>query len=330
MTASDLHARSIVVDGLNVCNWSGEIFAEWREGGVTAVSCTCAIWENFRETSLNIAQWQRWFREYADLITPVRTVADIHRAKSEGRTGVILSWQNTSSIEDRIEFIGLFRELGVGVMQLTYNTQNYSGCGYVEETDSGLSGFGREVVAEMNRIGVLCDLSHVGDRTAADVIAHSAKPVAYSHVLPRALKDVPRNKPDDLLKAVAEKGGIIGVSVFSPGMPKGNDSNVEDYVDAIDYVIGVVGEDHVGIGTDFSQGHARPGPFMEFANRDKGYARLLTKFGHTKVLKPKGISRIAEMPNVTAAMLGRGWSEDRIRKLLGENWLRVLDQVWSV
>ena len=113
-------------------------------------------------------------------------------------------------------------------------------------------------------------------------------------------------------------------------MPKGNDSTVEDFVEAIEYVIGVCGEDHVGIGTDFSQGHARPGPFMDFANRDKGYARLLTQFGHSKVLKPKGIERIAEMPNVTATMLKRGWAEPLICKVLGGNWLNVLDAVWTV
>jgi len=330
MDAKKLHADAIVFDGLNVCNWSRDIFEEWRQGGFTAVSCTCAIWENFRETILNIARWRKSFEEHADLITPVRSVADIHRAKAEGRTGVILSWQNTSSIEDRLEFVGIFKDLGVGIMQITYNTQNYSGCGYTEENDSGLTGFGREVVDEMNRVGVLCDLSHVGDRTAADVIAYSKRPVTYSHVLPRARKDVPRNKTDELMRAVAEKGGIVGVSVFSPGMPKGNDSTVEDFIDAIEYIIGVCGEDHVGIGTDFSQGHARPGPFMDFANRDKGYARLLTQFGHTKVLKPKGIERIAEMPNVTATMVKRGWAEPLIRKVLGGNWLRVLNAVWTV
>ncbi len=118
----------------------------------------------------------------------MRTLADIHAAKSEQRTGIILGWQNTSPLEDNLEYVEIFKDLGVGVMQLTYNTQNYSGAGYLETRDSGLTGFGYEVLAEMNRVGVLCDLSHVGDRTSADVIAASQAPVCISHVLPRAFR----------------------------------------------------------------------------------------------------------------------------------------------
>jgi membrane dipeptidase len=324
-----LHEQAIVIDGLETCNWSRSIFKQMREGGLTAVNCASLLWENFREGIDYVARWKRFLRENADLIMPVRTVADIHRAKAENRTGIIIGWQNTSPIEDRLDYIELFKELGVGMMQLTYNTQNFSGAGYLEEHDSGLTGFGREVLAEMNRVGVLCDLSHVGERTAADVIAASRHPVCISHVLPRALKDVKRNKPDELLKGCAEKGGIIGVSLFAPGLAAGNDATIEDYLDAMSYVIELVGEDHVGIGTDFSLEHARPGPWMLWANRDKGTARTLTEFGSVKINKPEGIRQIRELPNLTAAMTARGWPEARIRKLLGSNWLRVLDAAWT-
>ena len=258
----------------------------------------------------------------------MRTVADIHVAKAENKTGIIIGWQNTSPLEDKLDYVEIFKDLGVGIMQLTYNTQNYSGAGYLEENDSGLTGFGREVLGEMNRVGVLCDLSHVGDRTTADVIARSKAPVCISHVLPRALRDVKRNKPDELLKACAEKGGIIGISLFAPGLAAGNDATVEDYLDAMAYVIDLVGEDHVGIGTDFSQERPRPGPWQLWANRDKGTARTLTEFATVKISKPKGIERIGEVPNITARMLARGWSETLVLKLLGQNWLRVLDAAW--
>ena len=153
-------------------------------------------------------------------------------------------------------------------MQLTYNTQNYSGCRLSRNlNDGGLTGFGREVVDEMNRVGVLCDLSHVGDRTTADVIAYSNKPVCISHVLPRALKDVKRNKPDELFKACAEKGGLIGVSLFAPGLRAGNDATIHDVLEAMEHIIDVVGEDHVGIGTDFSLDQARPGPWMDLGQQ---------------------------------------------------------------
>jgi membrane dipeptidase len=326
--AKELHARAIVVDGLQTCQWSRSIFEEMRAGGVTAVNVSSLLWENFREGVGYVSEWKHFLRENSDLIRPVRTVADIHAAKQEGRTGIIIGWQNTSPLEDKLDYVEIFKDLGVGIMQLTYNTQNYSGAGYLEEVDSGLTGFGKEVIAEINRVGILCDLSHVGDKTSADVIALSKAPVCISHVLPRALKDVKRNKPDELFKACAEKGGIIGISLFAPGLAAGNDATVEDYLDAMAYVIDLVGEDHVGIGTDFSLDRPRPGPWLLWANRDKGTARKLTEFGSVKINKPKGIERITEMPNLTARMLARGWSEGLILKLLGQNWLRVLDAAW--
>ncbi|MFS2042012.1 membrane dipeptidase [Rhizobium sp. AN5] len=326
--AAKLHNQAIVIDGLQTCQWNRSIFEDMRAGGLTAVNVSSVIWENFREGIGYVSEWKRFLRENDDLIRPVRTVADIHVAKAENKTGIIIGWQNTSPLEDKLDYVEIFKDLGVGIMQLTYNTQNYSGAGYLEENDSGLTGFGREVLGEMNRVGVLCDLSHVGDRTTADVIARSKAPVCISHVLPRALRDVKRNKPDELLKACAEKGGIIGISLFAPGLAAGNDATVEDYLDAMAYVIDLVGEDHVGIGTDFSQERPRPGPWQLWANRDKGTARTLTEFATVKISKPKGIERIGEVPNITARMLARGWSETLVLKLLGQNWLRVLDAAW--
>ena len=324
-----LHRRAVVVDGLHTCNWSREIFEQCREGGIDALNASNVLWENFKDGIEEVSNWKRRFRDNSDLIRPVRTVGDIHAAKQEGRTGIIMGWQNTSPIEDRLDYLEIFKDLGVGIMQLTYNTQNYSGAGYLEEHDSGLTGFGREVVAEMARVGVLCDLSHVGDKTSADTIAFSSKPVCMSHVLPRALRDVRRNKPDELMKACAEKGGLIGTSFFSPGLAAGNDATVNDVLDAMEHVINLVGEDHVGVGTDFSQGHARPGPWLLWANRDKGTARKLTEFGSVKINKPVGVAMLRELPNLTAAMLARGWGEGTILKLMGGNWLRLLENVWG-
>ncbi len=326
--AQKLHDQAIVVDGLQTCQWSRSIFEDMRKGGLTAVNASSVIWENFREGVGYVSEWKRFMRENDDIIRPVRTVADIHAAKEENKTGIIIGWQNTSPLEDKLDYVEIFKDLGVGIMQLTYNTQNYSGAGYLEENDSGLTGFGREVLSEMNRVGVLCDLSHVGDRTTADVIERSKSPVCISHVLPRALRDVKRNKPDELFKACAEKGGIIGVSLFAPGLAAGNDATVEDYLDAMAYIIDLVGEDHVGIGTDFSQERPRPGRWQIWANKDKGTARTLTEFATVKISKPQGIERIGDVPKLTSRMLARGWSESLVLKLLGQNWLRVLDAAW--
>jgi membrane dipeptidase len=324
-----LHDQALVIDALHTCNWSREIFEELRTAGITAVNASNVLWENFAGGIDEVARWKRRFQDNADLIRPVRTIGDIAAAKAEGRTGIIMGWQNTSPLEDRLDYLAIFKDLGVGIMQLTYNTQNYSGAGYLEETDSGLTGFGREVVDEMARVGVLCDLSHVGDRTTADTIAYSKKPVCMTHVLPRRLRDVKRNKPDELMLACAEKGGVIGTSFFSPGLVAGNDATVHDVLDAMEHVIDLVGEDHVGIGTDFSQGHARPGPWLLWANRDKGTGRTLTEFGSARISKPAGVDKVHKLPNLTAAMLQRGWGEALVLKLLGGNWLRLLTVSWG-
>jgi membrane dipeptidase len=327
--AAGVHRDAIVFDALNVCNWSREIFEAWRAGGVTGVSCTCGMWEDFRGSIANVVQWKKRFEEHRDLLLQVHTAEDIRRAKREGRTGVVLSWQNTAGIEDQLGYLHIFRDLGVRIMQLTYNTQNYSGAGYLELRDSGLTGFGREVLDEMARLGIACDLSHVGPQTTADTIEYAEKPPCFTHVLPAALKDSKRNKTDAELRALAARGGMIGVSLFAPGMRRGNDATIEDVLEAMEHCIAIAGEDHVGLGTDFSQGHPRPGPYLEWANKDKGYARELTAFGHAVVKKPAGVATIQELPNLAPAMERRGWSEARIRKVLGENWLRYLALVWG-
>ncbi len=320
-----LHQDAIVIDGLIISNFGRDVFEDMRRGGLTAANCTCSIWENFTESMRNVMQWKQHFRDNADLITQVYTTADIHRAKREGKTGIILGWQNLSGIEDQIGYLQLFKELGVGVMQIAYNTQNFVGTGCYEKRDGGLSDFGHEVIAEMNRVGILCDLSHVGPRTSEDVIRVSKKPVAYTHCLPAGLKQHPRNKDDAQLRFIAEHGGFVGVTMFPPFLKRGPESTIDDYIEAIEYCINLVGEDQVGIGTDFTQGFSQP--FYEWITHDKGYARKLTDFGD--VINPEGIRTIGEFPNLTAAMERHGWPESRIRKVMGENWVRVLKEVWG-
>lgn len=325
MNSADLHRELTVVDGLVVANFGRAIFEDMRRGGLTAANCTCSIWEGFRATMDNVARWKGWFREHSDLITQVTTSADIARAKREGKTGIILGWQNLTGIEDQIGYLQLFKELGVGIMQIAYNTQNLVGTGCYESRDGGLSDFGHEVIAEMNRLGILCDLSHVGAKTSEDVIKASKKPVAYTHCLPGALKAHPRNKSDEQLRFIVERGGFVGVTMFPPFLRRGTESTVDDYVEAIEYVIKLCGEDQVGFGTDFTQGYDRK--FFEWITHDKGYARKLTEFG--EIVNPAGIREIKDYPNLTAAMQKRGWKESRIRKVMGENWVRLLKDVWG-
>ncbi len=327
--ATSLHSDAIVIDGLQCCDFNRALMEEALRGGVTAINHAAILWENFRDGIDRIIEWRSLFDANADIVMPVRSVADIHAARAAGKLGIIMGWQNTSPLEDRLDYLPIFKTLGIGIMQLTYNTQNLAGAGYLEEKDAGLTGFGKEMVAEMNRVGVLCDLSHVGEITAAETIDHSDHPCAITHCLPKALKDVPRNKSDALFKRCADKGGVIGVSLFAPGLAAGNEATVKDVVDAIAYMIDLVGEDHVAIGTDFSLNRPRPGPWQEWANRDKGSARVLTGFATAKISKPEGIRRIDEFPNLTAEMVARGWLAARVKAVLGGNWLRLLDEVWQ-
>ena len=321
-----LHDDLIVIDGLIISRWSRSVFEDMRRGGVTAANCTVSVWEGFQATMNNVAALRCMIRDNADLLLEVRNVEDIRRAKREGRTGIMLGFQNVSAYEDQISYVGLFKDVGVGIVQLAYNTQNLIGTGCYESMDRGLSDFGREIIVEMNRVGVMCDLSHVGAKTSRDTIEASSKPVAYSHCAPAGLKAHPRNKSDEELRFIAGHGGFVGVTMFPPFLARGNESTVDDYVEAMAYVINLTGEDCVGIGTDFTQD--QDAAFFDWLTHDKGYARSLTDF--SVIVNPLGMRRIGDFPNLTAAMEKAGWSESRIRKVMGENWLRVLGEVWDV
>lgn len=325
-----MHDDATVIDGLQIARCGPEVFRAMRSADLTAVTCTCSVWEGFRATMSNIAAFQRWFIEQEDRIRPVGSTADIRAAKVEGRTGIVLGFQNLAAIEDRLEYLVLFKALGVGVMQLTYNTQNLVGAGCYESRDSGLTDFGHDAVAEMNRVGIVIDLSHVGPQTAREAILASSKPVVYSHTAPYALKPHPRNKRDEEMRLVAERGGLVGVTLFPPFLAAGNDATVADYVRAIEHVRDVVGEDHVAVGTDFIDGHDRS--YLEWLNRDKGDGRLIsdrhTVDGLVNVRLPRGIETISAWPSITRTMVERGWKEEQIRKALGGNWLRLFEDVW--
>ena len=228
-----VHDESVVIDGLIIAKWDRDLFLDMRKGGLTAANCTVSVWEGFQETVNNILEVNELIADNSELVRPVRTTSDIRAAKAEGKTGIILGFQNAHAFEDQLGYISIFKQLGVGVVQLCYNTQNLVGTGCYER-DGGLSGFGREVVHEMNRVGMLCDLSHVGAVTSKEVILESEKPVCYSHCLPYGLKEHPRNKTDEELRFIADHGGFVGVTMFAPFLAKDTDSTIEDYAEAIE------------------------------------------------------------------------------------------------
>ena len=232
--ARKVYDEAIVIDGLNVSNWESDaVFERLRAGNITAINATVATWENFVQTMAHLAAWMRRFRERQDILQ-VKETADIHAAKKLGKTGIILSFQNASPIENELDRLGLFLALGVRVIQLTYHETNLLGSGCWERNDCGLSNFGVDAVREMNRLGIVIDLSHVGPKTTMDAIEMSEQPVAITHANARSFCDHPRNKEEEALKLLAEKGGVVGATSFANFLPKGFDSTVEDFVDAID------------------------------------------------------------------------------------------------
>ena len=319
-----LHQESLVIDGLIIAKFDRTVFEDMRRGGIAAANCTVSVWEDFKTTVQNIAQMKSLIRENSELVSLVRTTHDILQARHDNKTGIILGFQNAHAFEDHLGHIEAFHDMGVRVVQLCYNTQNLIGTGCYER-DGGLSDYGREVVAEMNRLGMLIDLSHVGSKTSEETILESKQPVAYTHCLPAGLKQHPRNKSDEQLKFIADRGGFVGVTMFPPFLKRGIDATVDDYVEAIGYVIDRIGEDCVGIGTDHTQGHGHE--FFEWLTHDKGRHRRLTQFG--TVQNPKGIRTVGELPNLTAAMERAGWKASRIEKVIGANWLRLFKQVWG-
>ncbi|MCJ0764040.1 dipeptidase [Variovorax terrae] len=327
MSQDTLHTSAIVIDGLVVSRWSRQVFEDMHRGGLTAVNCTCSIWEGLRDTMINLARWKRAFIDHADLIMQVRSAADIRKAKEVGKVGIILGWQNTTGFEDRLDMLPLFKDMGVSVMQLTYNTQNLVGSGCWEDRDGGLSGFGREVIHEMNRLGILVDLSHVGPKTSSDAIAHSRRPCAYTHVAALGAFNNPRNKSDAQLREIVERGGFVGVATYPPFMKTGADTTVDDCIDLFEYMINLCGEGNIGIGTDFTQGH--DDAYFDWLRQDKGYARRANP-GRGRAPSVKGMETLADYPRLTAAMERRGWTETRIRAVLGENWLRFLGESLEV
>ncbi|MDC0158692.1 dipeptidase [Rhodospirillaceae bacterium] len=317
---------AIFIDGLVISKFSRAVFEDMKKGGITAANCTCSVWHNFHDTMSNIAQWKSWFREWDDILIQVHDVNDIEQAKIDGKVGIILGWQNTSGLDNDLDNLILFRDLGVRIIQLTYNSQNLVGAGCWETNDSGLTDFGHEVVSAMNDLGILIDLSHVGPKTSDDAIKYSKRPVAYTHCCPM-LKQHARNKTDEQLRTIAKANGFVGFASYTPFLPKGEDSTLADCVFAIDYVINIVGENRVGIGTDWVQDQNID--FFNYLSSDKGKGKP-TSTPHKKVPSmPKGLESLGSFWNFIPAMEEAGWSEEKIRKILGENWVKFLGEVWS-
>lgn len=329
--ANRLHRTSIVID----TGVSGLAHERQIEGGVTATLVTVSgpNTEEIDEVMLRIMQYTENVYAHPDRLTIINTPDDIRAAKASGRVGYILHFQGMSHITKRLYWVEMFARIGVRVMSLTYNGQNQLGCGAGEINDTGLTYFGRQVVREMNRVGVVIDLSHLGERTARDVIDIADGPFVLTHSNPRGMVDHGRNASSDLMKAVAATGGVMGISVYAPLLDKedGRFPTVETVLDHIEFAINEIGVDHVGIGTDVAAMTDSRWLFYQLRHRDMvpEYYFDPPYLGKAKYHSVDGFQTPADMPKLTRGLIERGYSDEDVVKILGANFLRVFDQVWG-
>jgi membrane dipeptidase len=324
-----LFESAIVIDGLDVSEWGNDdTYTQLRAGGVTAINATLTVWEGFSPLADQIQRWLTRFDEFATLIRPVHDVSDIRAAKAEGRTGVIFGVQDTAPIENDLGRIQLLYALGVRIMQLTYNERNLIGDGCYESTDVGLSRFGHDVIREMNATGILIDLSHCGNQTTLEAIDASAIPVAITHSNARALFPHPRNKSDEVIRLLSDRKGVIGANAYPLFFPNGYETTIGEFVDGIEYLIELAGIDHVAIGTDFC--HGRSPEWFAWAFSTSHGRRLPESLPeiphpHRQLI---GFEDARRFVDLCGALLDRGYSEADVRKVLGENWLRLFSETW--
>ncbi|MBM3596970.1 MAG: dipeptidase [Alphaproteobacteria bacterium] len=321
--------RPLIIDALQIPTPERRWFEEWKAGGVGCVHITLAIWENATETQSYIGKYRRVLLENADLVELATSAADIERIAASGRTAVVFGFQNTAPVEHDIELFGAFRDLGVCIMQLTYNLQNYIGCGYWEAKDTGVSSrFGKTAIEEMNRVGILIDLSHCGERTTLDAIEMSARPVSITHANPREFVGSPtfganRLKTTEAIKALAARKGVIGLSPNRNMVRGGAAIKPEDFVDMVAWTVDQIGIDAVGMGTDYCPGHP---PSIRTWWRYARWSREKAPAEQMKIAPHEGwqswFSSPAHFQNIVDA-LSKRYSADDVAKLMGGNWLRM-------
>ena len=310
------------IDCLQYANWSEKIFRQMREGGLDAVHVTITYHENFRETVLNIERWNRWFERFPDLIFQGRTGDDVRLAKETGRTAIFFGAQNCSPIEDDIGLVEVLHTLGLRFMQLTYNNQSLLATGCYEADDTGLTRMGREVVEEMNRVGLVIDMSHSAERSTLEAIEYSTRPIAITHANPSFWHPAKRNKSDRVLRALAESGGMLGFSVYPHHLQGGSGCTLDSFCSMVAQTAELMGIDRIGIGTDLCQDH--PDSVVEWMRTGRWTKKI--DYGEGSAASPG----FPDMPdfyrdnrdfgNLEAGLRAAGFDAEGAVKVMGGNW----------
>ena len=313
------------------------VLAEAKASGVTAVNCTLGYvagpGDPFEKSVRSVAEYDALVRRHPRDLLKIYSAADIRRAKDEGRIGLIYGFQNGAMMGSDATRVDIFADMGVRIFQLTYNVANQLGDGSMAPENRGLTPFGREVVARLNEKKMMVDLSHSGQRICLDAAAASKAPISINHTGCRAVTDLPRNKTDEELRAVASRGGFVGI-YFMPFLDPTGHAHASDVVAHIDHAVNVCGEDHVGIGTD--------GSITQIDDLDK-YAAALAKEHAER--KAAGIAAAGEGPDtypfvvdlrgpdqfrkLARLLAERGYTPRRVDKILGGNFMRFAETVWG-
>ena len=321
----DFHAFSLALTGAQAGQFDRKYkeLEKYTDAGCNAIGLTVA--GDGTDVSLTmkiLASTQAFISANADRYLLARSVADLREASKSGKTALLMNFQGSDSLAGNPDMVEIYYRLGIRWMLLAYNVRTFAGSGCHERSDDGLSNYGIQLVREMNRVGMIVDASHTGFRTTMDIFETSEAPVIFSHSNPAALQKHARNISDEQIDACAQSGGVIGVVGFDGFLP-GQVATVEAVVQAIDYLASRVGADHVGLGLDWVYCQDM---FRQILDTNKTAYPTDEKGGYETAADFFGPEQI---PGITEALLKRGYSEQDIRGILGENWIRVAGQVWK-
>ena len=316
------------IDGLQYANWSEKIFNEFRIGRLDAVHVTIAYHENFRETVLNFEQWNRWFEQYPELIIKGLTSADIDEARRTHRTAIFFGFQNPSPIEDDIGLVEIVHTLGARFMQLTYNNQSLLATGCYESEDTGITRMGRQVIKEMNRVGLVVDMSHSADRSTIEAAEISERPIAITHANPHSWHPALRNKKDSVLEAVTKNGGMLGFSLYPHHLKNKSECTLPEFCEMVAHTAEQYGAEHLGIGSDLCQD--QPDSVVEWMRVGRWSKEIDYGEGSAKnpgfPPMPNWFRDNRDFGNLELGLLEVGFNKAEVAGIIGGNWYRFFDQ----
>jgi membrane dipeptidase len=312
------------IDNLQYANWSEKIFRQMREGGLDAVHVTIAYHENFRETVLNFEQWNRWFEQFPDLIFHGEWASDVQRARDTGRTAIFFGFQNPSPIEDDIGLVAVLHKLGARFMQLSYNNQSLLATGCYEAEDPGITRMGRQVIKEMNRVGLVIDMSHSADRSTIEAADISERPITITHANLHAWQPALRNKRDDVVRAVVQNGGMMGFSLYPHHLKDKSDCTLDSFCQMVAQAAESFGAEHFGIGSDLCQD--QPDSVVEWMRVGRWSKEIDYGEGSASAPgfppMPDWFNDNRDFGNLETGLRAIGFNADEVAGLMGGNWHR--------